>query len=50
MYAYATYTNASGSSGPTYSLFFGPLNGGTATSFASISDGTQLETVGWTTM
>jgi hypothetical protein len=32
------------------SLFYGSLNGGNPTSFASISDGTQLSIAGWTTM
>ena len=36
--------------GLTQSLLFGSLNGGTPTTFASISDGTQLSIVGWTTM
>src|SRR5258706_2207818 len=36
--------------GKTQSLLFGSLNGGTPTTFASISDGTQLSIVGWTTM
>jgi len=31
-------------------LFFGSLNGGSPTTYASISDGTMLYTVGWTTM
>lgn len=34
----------------TMSLFFGSLSGGTPISFASISDGTKLTIVGWTTM
>ncbi len=33
----------------TYTLMFGSLNGGTPTTFASIS-GTVLEVAGWTTM
>lgn len=36
--------------GKTQSLLFGSLNGGTPTTFASISDGTQLAIAGWTTM
>jgi eukaryotic-like serine/threonine-protein kinase len=36
--------------GQTQSLLFGSLSGGTPTTFASISDGTQLSIVGWTTM
>ena len=36
--------------GQTQSLLFGSLSGGTSTTFASISDGTQLSIVGWTTM
>jgi len=38
------------SNGKTISLLFGSLNGGTPTTFASISDGTQLAIVGWTTL
>ncbi len=34
----------------TFSLFYGSLGGGSSFTFASISDGTQLATVGWTTM
>ena len=37
-------------SGNTYSLLYGSLNGGSPFTFADISDGTQLATVGWTTM
>jgi hypothetical protein len=36
--------------GQTQSLLFGSINGGSSTTFASISDGTQLSIVGWTTM
>lgn len=36
--------------GQTQSLLVGPINGGTPTTFASISDGTQMSIVGWTTM
>ncbi len=36
--------------GQTQSLLFGSMTGGTPTTFASISDGTQLSIVGWTTM
>jgi hypothetical protein len=36
--------------GQTQSLLFGSMNGGTTTTYASISDGTQLSIVGWTTM
>lgn len=36
--------------GQTQSLLFGSLNGGSSTTIASISDGTQLSIVGWTTM
>jgi len=36
--------------GQTESLLFGFINGGSSTTFASISDGTQLSIVGWTTM
>ncbi len=45
---YALQHNSS--NGKTQSLLFGSLNGGTPTTFASISDGTQLSIVGWTTM
>jgi eukaryotic-like serine/threonine-protein kinase len=34
----------------TVTLLFGSLNGGATTTIASISDGTQLSIVGWTTM
>jgi len=34
----------------TVSLLYGSLNGGSPTTFASVSDGTQLQIVGWTTM
>ena len=36
--------------GQTQSLLFGSLSGGTSNTFASISGGTQLSIVGWTTM
>ncbi len=36
--------------GQTQSLLFGSLNGESSSTFASISDGTQLSIVGWTTM
>ncbi len=36
--------------GQTQSLLFSSLSGGAQTNFASISDGTQLSIVGWTTM
>jgi hypothetical protein len=36
--------------GQTETLLFGSINGGSSTTFASISDGTQLSIVGWTTM
>ncbi|MEO8971905.1 MAG: hypothetical protein ABI406_09960 [Ktedonobacteraceae bacterium] len=39
-----------GKSGNTYSLLYGSLSGGSTFTFASISDGTFLTTVGWTTM
>jgi hypothetical protein len=48
LYAFATAT--SGNYPPTYTLSFAPLSGGTPFTFASISDGTQLSPVGWTTM
>ncbi len=44
MYAFEIYNNQSNS------LLFGSLSGGPPTTFASISDGTQLSIVGWTTM
>ena len=47
---YAFETNNSGTYPYTYTLSFGSLDGGSPTPFASISDGTQLATVGWTTM
>src|SRR5579883_647648 len=34
----------------SYTLFYGSLNGGSPNQFASISDGTALEIVGWTTL
>lgn len=33
-----------------YKMLFGPLNGGTPTTFADISDGTTLRLAGWTTV
>jgi hypothetical protein len=36
--------------GQTQSLLFGSINGVSSTTIASISDGTQLSIVGWTTM
>ena len=41
-----------GSNGPnaSYTLLYGSMNGGASNTFASISDGTQLEVAGWTTM
>jgi hypothetical protein len=36
--------------GQTQSLLYGSLSGGSSTTFASISGGTQLSIVGWTTM
>lgn len=47
---YAFETTTSGSYPSTYALSFGSLNGGRPQTFASISDGTQLSIVGWTTM
>lgn len=46
---YAFETNNSRTYPYTYTLSFGSLSGGAPTSFASIADGTQLVTVGWTT-
>ncbi|GAC1381441.1 MAG: hypothetical protein NVSMB33_08160 [Ktedonobacteraceae bacterium] len=34
----------------TYNILFGSMSGGTPTTATSINDGTQLATVGWTTM
>lgn len=49
--ALASYSGTSGSPhSTTQTLQFGSLNGGAPTTFASISDGTQLSIVGWTTM
>ena len=41
-----------GSNGPntSYTLLYGSMNGGASNTFASISDGTELEVIGWTTM
>jgi eukaryotic-like serine/threonine-protein kinase len=36
--------------GNTYTLLYGSLSGGSTFTFASIADGTQLATVGWTTI
>ena len=47
---YAFETNNTGTYPYTYTLFYASLNGGSPTSFVSISDGTQLTIVGWTTM
>ncbi len=47
---YAFETSNTSAYPSTYTLFYGSLNGSTPTSFASISDGTQLSIVGWTTM
>jgi hypothetical protein len=47
---YAFGTTTTGTYPSTYTLSFGPLSGGTPQTFASISDGTQLALVGWTTM
>ena len=46
MYVMQSYNSSSHIS----AMFFGPLNGGSPTTFASISDGTILNTVGWTTI
>ncbi len=45
---YALQSN--NSSSHTSAMLFGALNGGSPTTFASISDGTMLYTAGWTTM
>ena len=45
---YALQVNSG--SGNTFSLLYGSLNGGSTFTFASISDGTFLTIVGWTTM
>jgi dipeptidyl aminopeptidase/acylaminoacyl peptidase len=44
---YALETTTPGSN--IYALSYGPLNGGTPTVFASISDGTMMSIAGWTT-
>ncbi|HEV2582389.1 MAG TPA: hypothetical protein VGT44_16150, partial [Ktedonobacteraceae bacterium] len=47
LYALESYTPGQNT---TYNLFFGSMNGSAAQSFATISNGTELEIVGWTTM
>ncbi|HEX6778247.1 MAG TPA: protein kinase, partial [Ktedonobacterales bacterium] len=48
LYALEEYgTNGSNAS---YTLLYGSMNGGASNTFASISDGTELEVAGWTTM
>ena len=49
-YAFETTNSGSVTYPYTYALLFGSLSGGAPTTFASISDGTQLSIVGWTTM
>lgn len=44
------YALQSSYSSTTYTLLLGSMNGGPPTTFASISDGTQLFLLGWTTM
>ena len=46
----ALYALQHNSGNNTVSLLYGSLNGGAPTTFASLSDGTQLSVVGWTTM
>jgi hypothetical protein len=50
MYAFETTNSGSVTYPYTFSLLYGSLSGGAPTTFASISDGTQLSIVGWTTM
>jgi dipeptidyl aminopeptidase/acylaminoacyl peptidase len=50
LYAVEQQTSQKSGNPDTAQLFFGSLSGGTPTSFASTSDGTQLSIVGWTTM
>lgn len=50
MYAFETTNSGSVTYPYTFTLLFGSLSGGTPTTFASISDGTKLSIVGWTTM
>jgi eukaryotic-like serine/threonine-protein kinase len=50
MYAFETTNSGSVTYPYTYALLYGSLSGGAPTTFASISDGTQLSIVGWTTM
>ncbi len=47
---YAFETNNTGTYPYTYTLSFGQFSGSSPQSFASISDGTQLAIIGWTTM
>ncbi len=47
---YAFETNNTGTYPYAYTLSFGQLSGSSPQSFASISDGTQLAIIGWTTM
>ena len=50
MYAFETTNSGSATYPYTFALLFGSLSGGAPTTFASISDGTQLSIVGWTMM
>jgi hypothetical protein len=47
---YAFETASFGTYPYNFTLYIGMLSGGTPVSFASITDGTQLAVVGWTTM
>jgi eukaryotic-like serine/threonine-protein kinase len=47
LYALESYAQGQNT---TYTLYYGSMNGGAAQSFAAISDGTELEITGWTTM
>ena len=47
---YVFESSNSGTYPYTFTLFYASLSGGSPSQFASISDGTQLAIVGWTTM
>ena len=49
LYAFETTNSGTVTYPYTFALLFGSLSGGVPTTFASISDGTQLSIVGWTT-
>jgi hypothetical protein len=48
MYALESYASASGNT--AYTLLYGSMSGGPTHTLASISDGTVLKIIGWTTM